>query len=116
MTVRLSMAVAVTAVAILALAPAVAHAAKFEGTVVAKNTTARTFTLQQDEGDGRVKIKVNSSTSYEDLAGFGAIKVGAKNIEAVARRNAKGRWIATHVERSGATGGGGGGDDGPGHT
>ena len=115
MSVRLTTALTVAALALAALAPAVAEAARFEGTVVAKNKTARTFTLKQDEGAGKVKVKVNSSTRYEGLAGFGAIKVGARNIGTVARKNAKGRWIASKVERSGASGGGGG-DDGPGHT
>ncbi|HET8593282.1 MAG TPA: hypothetical protein VFL56_06415 [Solirubrobacterales bacterium] len=114
---RLTTSIAVAALAIAALAPAAAEAAQFEGTVIAKNKSARTFTLKQDEGGGTFKIKVTASTKYEGLAGFGAIKVGAKNIEAVARKNAKGRWIASKVERSGSSGGGGGGgDDGPGHT
>ena len=52
-----------------------------------------------------------------------------RNIEAVAFKNANGRWIASKVERSGQSGGGGdasggridgphhgGNDDGPNHT
>ena len=115
MSARLTTVIAIAALA-AALAPAVAEAARFEGTVIAKNKKARTFTLKQDEGGGTFKIKVTRSTVFEDLSGFGAIKVGARNIEAVARKNARGRWIASKVERSGRSGGGGGGDDGPGHT
>ena len=108
--------IAAAAIAALALSlgagAAVAQAAKFEGTVIAKNKNARTFTLKQDEGGGTFKIKVNRATRFERLSGFGAIKVGAKNIEATARKS-NGRWIASEVERSGKFGGGG--DDGPNH-
>ena len=115
MSARLISAIAVSAVAIVALVPPIAEAAKFEGTVVAKKKSARTFTLKQDQGGGTFKIKVTASTTFEGLAGFGAIKVGARNIEVIARKNAKGVWIASRVQRSGKSGGGGGGD-GPGHS
>ena len=115
MSARLIPAIAVSAVAIVALVPPIAEAAKFEGTVVAKKKSARTFTLKQDQGGGTFKIKVTASTKYEGLAGFGAIKVGTGNIEVVARKNAKGVWIASKVQRSGKSGGAGGGD-GPGRT
>jgi hypothetical protein len=111
-------------------APAPAQAARFQGTVTAKNRDSRTFTLRQDEGGGTFKIKVTKTTKFERIAGFGAIKVGDRNIEAVAFKNANGRWIARKVERSGQSGGGrdasgggiddrphrGGNDDGPNHT
>jgi lipopolysaccharide export LptBFGC system permease protein LptF len=90
---------------------------EFEGTVVSKNREARSFRLR-DEGR-TVRIFVTRNTRYERLSGFGAIKVGARNIEStVHRRN--GRWIAREVERSGRDDrrGGGrddrGGDDNPG--
>lgn len=120
MPARLFTALAATAT-VIALSAGVAQAASFEGTVVAKNKDARTFAVTQDEGGGTFKFKVTDSTKYQRLAGFGAIKVGAKNIDVVAHKNAKGRWIATNVEVSGKSGGGGGGngggkDDGPNHT
>lgn len=100
-TKRIAATLAVAATAGLALGATAAQAASFEGTVTAKNKQARSFSITQDEGGGTVKLKVNAATKYQRLSGFGAIKVGAKNIEAVARRNAKGRWIATRVEVSG---------------
>jgi Domain of unknown function (DUF5666) len=123
------LALSVLAIGVIA-APAAAQAAHFQGTVTAKNRDARTFTLRQDEGGGTFKIKVTKRTKFERLAGFGAIKVGDRNIEAVAFKNANGRWIARKVERSGQSGGGGdasggriddgprhgGNDDGPNHT
>jgi hypothetical protein len=106
----------------LGLFAASASARSFEGKVVAKNRDARTFKLRQDEGGGTFKFKVNANTTFEDLAGFGALHVGQNGIEVVASRK-NGRWIASHVERSGGGGGaddngggGGGADDPPGHT
>ena len=120
MSVRLLSAVAVTAIVIgLGAGAAAAQAAHFEGTVVAKDKSARTFSLKQDEAGGTVKLKVNDATKFQRIAGFGAIRLGAKNIEASARKNGNGRWIAIQVElsgKSGGGGGGGGGDDGPNHT
>ncbi len=117
MSVRKITALALSAVAIALIAgPATAQAAHFEGTVTAKNKTARTFTLTQHEGGGRFKFKVTKATKYERIAGFAAIKVGAVNIEVVARRGRNGRWIATKVEPSGKSGGSGGKDDGPNHS
>jgi hypothetical protein len=83
-----------------AMGPGTALAAEFEGTVIAKNKDARTFTLRQDEGGGTFKIKVTNATRFERLSGFGAIQVGARNIDVTARKS-KGRWIASEVERSG---------------
>jgi hypothetical protein len=117
MSVRRITVIAVSAIAIsLGAGAAAAQAAHFEGTVVAKNKTAKTFTLRQDEGGGTFKFKVNDATKFERIAGFGAIKPGAKDIEVTARRKSNGRWIAIQVERSGKSGGGGGADDGPNHT
>jgi uncharacterized membrane protein YgcG len=103
------------AVLMLVLFAASALARSFEGKVVAKNGDARTFKLRQDEGGGTFKFKVTANTTFDDLAGFGAIKVGQKRIEVVASHK-NGRWVASHVERSGGGGGNGGGDDnGGGH-
>lgn len=79
-------------------APAEAQAREFEGTVVSVNTDARSFRLR-DEGR-TVTIRVTSRTRYERLSGFGAIRVGARDIEAVVRR-VDGAWVASEVERSG---------------
>jgi hypothetical protein len=115
MSARRSIFAALAVTVALGAGAATAQARGFEGTVVAKDKTARTFTLKQDEGGGTFKIKVNGTTKFQRLPGFGAIKVGAKNIEATAHRNSGG-WLATQVERSGKSGGGGGGnDDGPSH-
>lgn len=115
MTARKLAATAVATLAVAALAgPAAAQAASFEGVVTAKNGAANTFTIRQDEGAGSVKIKVVRTTKFQRIGSFGAIKVGATDVEATARRS-NGRWIATVVERSGKNGGGGGNDDGPNH-
>ena len=113
MRARKSAAIALAVSVALGAGAATAQARGFEGTVVAKDKQARTFSIKQDERGGTFKVKVNRATRFEGLPGFGAIKVGAKDIEATARKNAKGRWVATEVERRG--GGGGADDDGPGH-
>jgi hypothetical protein len=100
------------AAAALAALPAAAPAAvrEFEGTVVSVNRDARTFRLHDSER-GTKRIKVNSNTRYERIAGFAGLRKGMTRIEAtVQRRN--GRWVAIEVERSGG-GGRHGGDDGP---
>jgi hypothetical protein len=111
-TTALAAATALTAVA--ATAPAQAATAaptlrEFEGTVVSKNSEARTFRLRDSER-GTVRIRVTANTRFERINGFRGLKVGAKNIESTVRRRA-GRWIAVEVERSG--GGGEHGDDNP---
>jgi len=102
--------VAVFATAALALAaPAAASAAQYEGTVVSVNRDARTFKLRDSER-GTVKVKVNSSTRFERLSGFSALKAGLGNIETTVKR-VNGRWVAVEVERSGGGGHHGGDDD-----
>jgi hypothetical protein len=101
-------AAAVAAPATAAAAPTGAAAAReYEGTVVSVNRDNRTFRLRDSER-GTIRIKVNRSTRYERLSGFGGLSAGLKNIEATVRR-ANGRWVALEVERSG--GGGDHGDD-----
>jgi uncharacterized protein YceH (UPF0502 family) len=78
--------------------PSAASAREVEGTVVAVNRDARTFTLV-DEGV-RTKVKVTSRTRYERLAGFSAIRRGMTGVEAIVTRK-NGRWVASLVERSG---------------
>ncbi len=116
MSTRVHTAIAVSIAVGLGTVVSSAQAAEFEGTVVAKDKGARTFTVKQDEGGGTFKFKVNDATRYERIAGFAAISVGAKNIDVTARKKANGRWIAVKVERSGKADGGGNGDDGPNHT
>ena len=81
---------------------------QFEGTVVSKNSAARTFRLRDSER-GTVRIRVTPNTRFERIAGFAGLNVGATNIESTVRRR-DGRWIAVDVERSGG-GGAHGGDD-----
>ena len=108
--------IAATTVALLMLGLFAASALgrSFEGKVVAKDGEARTFKLRQDEGGGTFKFKVTANTTFQDLAGFGALHVGQNRIEVVASRK-NGRWVASHVERSGGGGGGGADDNGGGH-
>lgn len=98
------------ALAVPAAAAPAASAREFEGTVVSVNRDTRTFSLR-DEGR-TVRIKVTRRTRYERLSGFSAIRRGMTAIEAIAtRKDARGRWVATLVERSGRDGDGGGDDD-----
>jgi uncharacterized membrane protein YgcG len=100
--VALAAAVAVVASAVPAgaAAPAGSKALReFEGTVVSKNRTTRSFRLR-DEGR-TVRIFVTRNTRYERVNGFAGIHVGARNLEATARKRDGRRWIAVDVERSG---------------
>jgi hypothetical protein len=99
--------------AIALAAPTAASAAtQYEGTVVSVNRDNRTFRLHDSER-GTIRIKVTRSTSFEDLAGFRSLHAGMNRIEAVVRRS-NGRWVASHVERSGGGGShGGSGRDHP---
>ena len=95
-------------------APAVPQAAatrQFEGTIASVDRGARTFRLR-DVQRGTVTIRVTWRTRFERLGGFSALRQGMSRIEATVRRS-NGRWVATHVERSGGGGrhGGGGEDD-----
>jgi hypothetical protein len=74
----------------------------------------KTFRLRDSER-GTIRIKVTPGTRFERIAGFGALRVGMRNIEATVRRS-NGRWVAIEVERSGGGGRHGGddrGDDSP---
>ena len=101
----------IASIAALTLAaPAVAAAAtEYEGTVVSVNRDNRTFRLRDGER-GTIRIKVKRSTTFEDLAGFRSLRAGMRRVEATVRRS-DGRWVATHVERSGGGGHHGGADD-----
>jgi hypothetical protein len=105
---RFALIATVTAVALAA--PAAASAAtEYEGTVVSVNRDNRTFRLHDSER-GTIRIKVTRSTSFERIAGFSALRKGMTRIEAIVRRS-NGRWVASHVERSGGGGRHGGDDD-----
>jgi hypothetical protein len=83
---------------------------QYEGTVVSVNRDARTFRLRDTER-GTVRIKVTSSTRFERIAGFSALKAGMKRVESRVRRSGGG-WTAIEVERSGGGGRHGGDDNG----
>ena len=100
-----------TLLAAVALAgPAAAGAAtrQYEGTVRSVDRDSRTFRLHDSER-GTIRIKVTSSTRFERIAGFGALRAGQTDIEAIVRRSG-GRWVALEVERSGGGGRHGGSD------
>jgi hypothetical protein len=99
------------ATAVVAAAPASALAAEFEGRIVSVDRADKTFRLHDSER-GTKRIKVTRNTSFERIAGFSALHAGMRRIEVTAKRS-NGRWVATHVERSGGGGehGGHGGDD-----
>lgn len=112
LTTALVAATAVTASSVPAGAAPVAGAAalrEYEGTVVSKNSDARTFRLRDSER-GTVRIRVTNDTRFERIAGFAGLKVGATNIESTVRRR-DGRWVAVEVERSGGGGEHGGNED-----
>jgi hypothetical protein len=95
-----------------------------DGTVVSKNSGNRTFKLSTQ--NGTVRIKVNGTTKFDRIAGFGGLHKGMK-IEVDAQRTPNG-LVAKQVEPQGGNGGGndnaggddhgggGGADDGPNHT
>ncbi|MGV1050413.1 MAG: DUF5666 domain-containing protein [Solirubrobacterales bacterium] len=91
----------------------------FDGTVVAKNSAAKTFRIRT-EGGSKVTFRVNGSTVFERLGGsFGALRKGlAVEVDAV---QTKAGLLARQVESQGGGDdsgghGGGGNDDGPNHT
>jgi hypothetical protein len=100
----------ITALALtMSIGVATASAAtQYEGKVVGISKERKTFRLA-DAQRGTIRIKVTRSTTFEDIAGFGALKVGMRRVEATVKRS-DGRWVAIHVERSGG-GGHHGGDD-----
>lgn len=115
-----AMLVGALAVGLLA-APAQAALRHIDGTVVSKNSDNRSFRLKTQSGT--IRIKVNGTTEFERLAGFGALHKGLA-IEVEAKTTANG-LLARQIEPQGGNGGGGGGDDsgggggaddGPNHT
>jgi hypothetical protein len=100
----------ITALALtMSIGVATASAAtQYEGKVVGINKERKTFRLQ-DAQRGTIRIKVTRNTTFQRIAGFGALRVGMNRVEATVKRS-DGRWVAVHVERSGG-GGRHGGDD-----
>lgn len=92
--------------------PAQAALRHIDGTVVSKNSDNRTFRISTQNGN-RLRIKVNGTTEFERIGGFGALHKGMR-IEIEAQQTSNG-LVAKHVEPQGGNGGGGG-DDGPNHT
>jgi hypothetical protein len=90
-----------------------------DGTVVSKNSDNRTFRISTQSGN-KIRIKVNGTTKFDRIAGFGALHKGMR-IEVEAQSTANG-LVAKQVEPQGGSGGGGndggggGADDGPNHT
>ena len=91
----------VVLISALALSTGVASAAtrQYEGTVVSVNRDARTFRLHDSER-GTIRIKVTRSTDFQRISGFAGLRKGLTRVEATVKRSG-GRWVATHVERSG---------------
>jgi hypothetical protein len=110
---RMKVIALITALALaLSIGVATASAAtQYEGKVVGISKERNTFRLNDSER-GTIRIKVTRNTSFERIAGFGALRVGMKRVEATVKRS-NGRWVAIHVERSGGGGqhGGHGGHD-----
>ena len=100
----------ITALALtMSIGVATASAAtQYEGRVVGLSKERKTFRLD-DAQRGTIRIKVTRNTTFDRLAGFGALRVGMKRVEATVKRS-NGRWVAIHVERSGG-GGNHGADD-----
>ncbi len=92
----------------LIAAPAQAALRHIDGTVVSKNSADRTFKITT-QGGSQVRIKVNGTTEFERIAGFGALSKGMK-IEVDAQQTSNG-LVAKQVEPQGGNGGGGGNDD-----
>jgi hypothetical protein len=86
---------------------------QYEGTVLSVDRSARTFRLRDSER-GTITVKVTARTSYERVSGLRGLRAGMTRIEADVRRS-NGRWVASHVERSGGGGEHGGGGSGRDH-
>lgn len=103
----------------LIAAPAQAALRHVDGTVVSKNPDNRTFKIKTQNGN-TLRIKVNGTTEFERIAGFGGLRKGMQ-IEVDYLHTDSG-LLAKQVEPQGGGGGGGddhsggGADDGPNHT
>lgn len=113
-------AVAALTAAVLA-APAGAAIRHIDGTIVSKNAKDRSFKLSTQSGT--LRIRVDSSTVFERISGFGGLRSGLA-IEVDAKQTSKG-LLAKQIETQGGGGNDNGGgddhgghraDDGPNHT
>jgi hypothetical protein len=120
-TSKLTIAVIAAALMVGVLATAAQAAVKhYDGTVISKNSTAKTFRITT-QGGSKLTFKVNGNTVFERITGgFGGLKSGlAIQVDAV---QTKAGLVAKQVEPQGGGGGGSGGghgggsDDGPNHT
>src|SRR3954469_7255060 len=91
--------------------PAQAALRHIDGTVLSKNAGNKTFRITTQSGS-QIRIRVNSSTQFQRIAGgFGGLHKGLR-IEVEAKTTSNG-LLATHVEtRQGGGGNGGGGGGG----
>jgi hypothetical protein len=119
-TSKLTIAVIAAALTVGVLATAAQAAVKhYDGTVISKNSTAKTFRITT-QGGSKLTFKVNGNTAFERIAGgFGGLRSGLA-IEVGAIQTKSG-LVAKQVEPQGGGGGGGGhhgggSDDGPNHT
>jgi hypothetical protein len=90
--------------------PASAALRHIDGKVVSKNGDNRTFRMSTHSGT--IRIKVNGTTKFDRLSGFGALRSGLA-IEVDAVKTDSG-LVAKQVEPQGGGGSGGGSDDPPG--
>jgi hypothetical protein len=112
---KLTIAIFAAALMVGVLATAAQAAAKhYDGTVISKNSTAKTFRITT-QGGSKLTLKVNGNTVFERITGgFGGLKSGlAIQVNAV---QTKAGLVAKKVEPQGGGGSGGGSDDGPNHT
>jgi hypothetical protein len=117
---RVSLPIATAALAatlmlgVIAL-PAQAALRHIDGTVVSKNAADRTFQMTT-QGGNQLRIKVNSSTRFDRIAGFGGLHKGLA-VEVEAKSTSSGLVAAKVGPRQGGSGGSGGGgaDDGSNH-
>jgi phage baseplate assembly protein gpV len=120
------LAIAVVAIALVIAvlaAPAGAAVRHIDGTVVSKDAQDHSFRISA--GSGTVRIRVNSVTVFDRLAGFGALHKGLQ-VEVDAKQSSNG-VLAIRIEPRSSGGDdngagddhgghGGGSDDGPNHT
>ena len=124
---RVASVLAISAIAAALMLAVLATASQaalrhFDGTVISKNSAAKTFRISTQSGTKA--IRVNGSTEFERISGgFGGLTKGlAIEVDAVTTKSG---LLARQVEPQGGNGGGGGddsgghgggSDDGPNHT
>jgi hypothetical protein len=106
--------VALAATAMLGVLATQAQAAlrHIDGIVVSKDAGNHTFKLKTESGN-RLTIRVNGTTVFDRISGFGGLHAGMA-IEVNAAKTASG-LLAKHIEPREGGGSGGSADDGPNH-